>query len=296
MAWEGDREVRMAASPRRSDPSAAGRAALLVLVALVGAALLSCSASRTAEVSGREVPDPVWGVVGTADDSPDGLVADPSAASGPDGPEPQVMAEVTLPDGAVPTLPQPGVPAAVATPDATGSRSPATAPPTTAAAPGSSDRAVERLGSDDLRDRAARALGRIRYDWRSRLPGWQVRFLPGRPGLRGSTFPRERVVEVYVRGNQSVTDVAHVIAHELGHAVDVSLLADADRAAWLAARGVDPGTTWFPGESGVTDFSTGAGDFAESFAHWQVGDQWYSRLGPPPDAATTALLVSLAGA
>ncbi|MFZ4517025.1 MAG: hypothetical protein ACOYOP_01455 [Microthrixaceae bacterium] len=293
MAWEGDRKGRMSATPRRSVGSAR-RAALVVLVALVGAALLSCGASRTAEVSGSGMPDPVWGVVGTADDSPDGLVADPSATSDPDGPEPQVMAEVTLPDGAVPTLPQPGVPAAVATPDAGGTRAPAAAPPTTADAPGTSDRAVERLGSEELRDRAARALGRIRYDWRSRLPGWQVRFLPGRDGLRGSTFPRDRVIEVYVRRNQSVTDVAHVIAHELGHAVDVSLLTDADRAAWLAARGVDPGTTWFPGESGVTDFSTGAGDFAESFAHWQVGDQWYSRLGPPPDAATTGFLASLA--
>ncbi len=287
------------AGKHHRDPTSAGRGQLLrrlAAVTVVAACCAGCGPSRTAEVSGSAGGAPDWAAVGGPDDSPDGLVADPSAAADPGAPEPQVMAEVTLPDGAVPTLPQPQVPSAVATPD--GSPRPAApraAPPTTAAAPGTSDRAVERLGSGELRDRAARALGRIRYDWKARLPGWQVRFLPGRSGLRGSTFPRERVVEVYVRSSQSVSDIAHVVAHELGHAVDVSLLGDDDRAAWLAARGVDPSTPWFPDGSGVTDFATGAGDFAESFAHWQVGDQWYSRLGAPPDAATTAFLVSLAG-
>jgi hypothetical protein len=239
-----------------------------------------------------------WGALGPSglDDSPDGLV--PLAPSGDPGP--QVMAEVTLPGGGVPTVPQPSVPApeVFVTPDLVASVGggrpavPTTAVPTTAPPPPAGGaRAVERLGDDGRRATAARALGLVDYDWQRRLPGWQIRFLPGRSGVRGLTYPDARVIEVFVRDSDSPESLAHVVAHELGHAVDVTHLDEGERAAWRSARGIDPGRPWFPGASGASDFSSGAGDFAESFA-WRTagGGGWYSDLGPPPDAVETAIL------
>jgi hypothetical protein len=103
-------------------------------------------------------------------------------------------------------------------------------------------------------------------------------------------------VEVFVRGGDTPEVLAHVIAHELGHAVDVTYLNDAQRAAWLSARGVGRGAVWFPGQSGVSDFATGAGDFAESFAwvHGPVG-HWSGELGPPPTLIQAGLMAALSG-
>jgi hypothetical protein len=274
-------------------------AALLVATVLLCAAA-ACGATGTTEVSGG--PGSGWG---TLDEAP--------APTLPDGsPAPQVMAEVTLPDGAVPTLPQPAVPV-VAPPTTTPPAPPPTVPtPSVLASPVAGARgplpsvqlpqslpggaqAVERLGDDALRSVAAQALSRVRFDWRSVLAGWQVRFLPGRKGLRGSTFPDARVIEVYVRSSDDVAGLSHVIAHEMGHAVDVSRLGDVQRAAWKAARGADPAAPWFPAGDGVSDYASPAGDWAESFARWQTGVGWYSQVGPPPNAVQTALMASLAG-
>lgn len=215
-------------------------------------------------------------------------------------PAPQVMAEVTTPDGSAPPLPQPSVPAAeppsvLRAPEPATTRVPERTVPAPSPPPPPADagRAVEALRSPRARTVAAEALARIRYDWRTFLPGWQLRFLPGRAGYRGSTFPQRRVIEVYVRDGDDPDGLSHVIAHEIGHAVDVTLLDDGERAAWRAARGITPEAPWFPGASGAADYSTGAGDFAESFARWQTGVGWYSRLGPPPTPIQTGLLARL---
>jgi len=142
---------------------------------------------------------------------------------------------------------------------------------------------------------AASALARIPLDWRAVLPGWQLRFLPGRVGVRGATYPDRKVIEIYVRSGDSPAEVAHVLAHELGHAVDVSRLDPTRRAAWSVSRGIDPAASWYPAGSASVDFATPAGDWAESFARWQTGVGWFSRLGPPPDVAQTALIAQLAG-
>jgi hypothetical protein len=169
-----------------------------------------------------------------------------------------------------------------------------TVPPTTLPPPPPDQaRALEDLGSERSRAVAADALSRVRYDWRRFLRNWQIRFLPGRAGYRGSTFPQDRVIEVYVRDGDTPGALSHVIAHEIGHAVDVELLDEAERSAWRVARGIGPEVPWFPG-NGATDYSTGAGDFAESFARWQTGVDWYSKLGPPPNPLQTSLLAELA--
>ena len=168
-------------------------------------------------------------------------------------------------------------------------------PPVAAPAPlsSASARAVEGVSSSQLRDVASRALGLIAYNWQNSLPGWEVRFLDARAGYRGLTYPDSRVIELYLRANDTPSSLAHVLAHELGHAVDVTWFDDGDRAAWLSTRGLDPSTPWFPA-SGAADFSSGAGDFAESFAWWQVGPpSWFGDLAPPPTELQLSRLAQL---
>jgi hypothetical protein len=116
----------------------------------------------------------------------------------------------------------------------------------------------------------AGTLAAIRYPWRSALPGWQVVFLPGRSGVRGMTFPGERRIELYVRDRDSAGTLVRVLAHELGHALDVQHNDARDRARWRAVRGADPSVPWWPGD-GAEDLATLAGDFAEAFMAWQLG-------------------------
>jgi hypothetical protein len=130
------------------------------------------------------------------------------------------------------------------------------------------------------------------YDWRNGIPGWEISFHEARSGVLGYTFVEERRIEVYVRPEMSESLLAHVIAHEIAHAIDVTHNSGDDRARWQALRGIEE-KPWWPG-NGASDFSTGAGDFAESFAAWQVGDgSFRSMIGDPPEAAEFALLLEL---
>jgi hypothetical protein len=214
-------------------------------------------------------------------------------------PSPQVApAAPPAPAEAVPPVTAPPIAAAVVAPP------PSTAPPWRTGVPAAPvterDRVVaatmSSLRSSESRAVAAASLELVTYDWVARLPGWQLRFLEGRRGVRGLTFPGSRTIEVYVRGSDTPEQLAHVVAHELGHAVDVTYFTEAQRSTWLAARGLGRTTVWFPGESGVSDFATGAGDFAESFGwvHGSTG-MWAGELGPPPTILQVGLLHLLAG-
>ncbi len=141
---------------------------------------------------------------------------------------------------------------------------------------------------------AGEALERIRYPWRSELPGWTIRFLDPRDQASGYTWTANKRIEVFVAGDDDTDRVARVLAHELGHAVDVTLTDADQRRAWLTERGAPSETAWWPG-SGRPDFETGAGDFAEVFAAWQVGaDDFKSQVNPEVDAGDYALLEQLA--
>lgn len=167
-----------------------------------------------------------------------------------------------------------------------------------AAAPGVSSEApsetpTEVVEPSDPRSRGEAALATISYPWEQLLPGWTIDFLPEKSGLFGLTLVPDKRIEVYVRDNQTEALLAHVIAHELGHAIDVTLNDGPDRRAWAEARGTGS-SPWWPG-NGTTDFSTGAGDFAESFAAWQVGSgSFRSTLAGPPTDAQIELLAQLA--
>ncbi|MEM9562255.1 MAG: hypothetical protein AAGA93_06550 [Actinomycetota bacterium] len=148
---------------------------------------------------------------------------------------------------------------------------------------------------DDLPDheRVGReALARISYPWERLLSEWTIEFQPATDGLYGLTMVPERRIEIYVRADQSPGMVAHVVAHELGHAVDVTLNSGPERRRWSELRGIGS-APWWP-ESGANDFATGAGDFAESFAAWQVGPAGFrSTLADPPNGAEIELLAEL---
>lgn len=130
--------------------------------------------------------------------------------------------------------------------------------------------------------RGAAALSRIAYPWRDL--GYEIVFLGPQRGLFGKTVPAQRRIEIYVRPSEDETLLAHMIAHELGHAVDVTYNDDARRARWRDLRGIGAATPWF-GCSRCTDYATPAGDFAETFALWQVGPpEFRSQMAPPPTA------------
>lgn len=140
---------------------------------------------------------------------------------------------------------------------------------------------------------AARALAGVTWSWRDRLPGWRIEFVRGQGPVAGFTWSRERRIEVFVRSGDDAAELRRVLAHELGHAVDLTHLTAADRRAWQDLRGT-AAAPWWP-ESGSQDFGTGAGDFAECFAVWLVGGELFrSELGPPPDAAQRRFLAQVA--
>jgi hypothetical protein len=160
-------------------------------------------------------------------------------------------------------------------------------PPTTPTAPAVGPAAT----SGDRDARIDAALAAVHFDWRNLLPGWTLAFLGARSGLQGNTLPGLRRIEIYVRSSFTTGQLAQVIAHEIGHAVDVTYFDDADRQAFNVLRGRVPGAGWWVAD-GQSDFASGAGDWAESFAAWATGGlgTWASRLGPPPDAAQRAAI------
>lgn len=145
---------------------------------------------------------------------------------------------------------------------------------------------------DDPATRGARALALVGYPWQQNLPGWSIGFLEGQDGLRGLTYSGEQRIEVYVRPGDSDWDIARVIAHELGHAADLTLNDTGDRRRWKQQRGIGDDIAWWPG-SGGNDFGSGAGDFAECFATWQMGSASLSAVGGPCTASDLDLMIEL---
>ena len=137
------------------------------------------------------------------------------------------------------------------------------------------------------------ALARITWPWQTVLAGWEIAFVPADRSAHGVTNPATQRIEVGVPAGATVFDVARVLAHELGHAADLTLNDTSARRAWKDQRSISSDTAWWPTGSG-NDFSTGAGDFAECFAEWQLGIRSLSAWGPC-STADVELLVSLVG-
>ncbi len=169
---------------------------------------------------------------------------------------------------------------------------PATTTSTAAASPAASDAPTTTLAESgwtpEQMGEAAEAL--LPFDWEAALPGWRITYAGSHDRFRGLTFPYDQTIEMYVRADDTPESLAGILAHELGHAVDVTHFKDADRDEWLEARGI-PATQWWP-DAYASDFETGAGDFAEAFAYWALGDPTSSRVGGTP---TTGQLLVLEG-
>jgi hypothetical protein len=141
--------------------------------------------------------------------------------------------------------------------------------------------------------RGTAALSRISYPWQQL--GFRVQFLPARADYLGYTNFPDRRIEVYVQGcpEESPALLAHVIAHEIGHAVDFRYGNADRRARWLSLRALPVHTPWY-GNALSADFRTPAGDFAETFAFSVAGPVGYrSELGSAPSAAQLVALQPL---
>ena len=117
--------------------------------------------------------------------------------------------------------------------------------------------------------------------------------MEGDSAVAGYTWTQEKRIEIFVRPGDGSDDLARVLAHELGHAVDVTFNSGDDRRRWLRSRQASE-VQWWP-DSGAPDFDSGAGDFAESFAWWQLQPiEFRSTLGSAPNEAQLKLLADLA--
>jgi hypothetical protein len=146
---------------------------------------------------------------------------------------------------------------------------------------------VVRAATPTLEERGRAALRLLGFDYADAFPGWTISFLPGRDRLLGLTLVGERRVEIYIRKDRPAAGLAHDIAHEFGHIVDVSYNTEKIRARYLVLRRLPAGTPWWACNS-CRDLEVGAGDFAEVFAHLVAPRfAFYSRVKGVPDAETS---------
>lgn len=113
-------------------------------------------------------------------------------------------------------------------------------------------------------------------DLTSLVPGWTIEIHGDIANYRGLTNRAERTIAVYVDHDATVGSVAEVLAHEIGHAIDLDRLDTEARLQWVEMRGMP--TVWWAG-NGLSDFAVGAGDFAEGVAAHLVGSPSHSVYG-----------------
>ena len=116
------------------------------------------------------------------------------------------------------------------------------------------------------------ALDLIAIPWQEL--GYEIVFMPPRAGFRAMTLPVLHRIEVYARPQDDLALLAYDIAHEIGHAIDLKYNTAETRRQWMQVRGIDPATPWF-GCDRCSDYSTPAGDFAETFALLLRGPKYY---------------------
>jgi hypothetical protein len=175
---------------------------------------------------------------------------------------------------------------------------PATTAPTTTAAPrpvttlAAPAPAAPVYATQSVQERGAQALAVVNYPWQ-RL-GFTIEFLPGRAGILGTTNSATHVISIYVRDNQSLDSLARTIAHEMGHAVDFAFTKASEAQQYIAIRGIAATVeSWF-GCNECSDYQTAAGDFAEVFQYWLLGDgEFLSQMGPKPTAEQLTQLAAI---
>jgi hypothetical protein len=164
-------------------------------------------------------------------------------------------------------------------------------PSTAAQLPAESEPAAQaspRPVSSDPRHQAA--LDYIHFPWREL--GFEIVFLSAKRGYRAMTFGKKKRIEIYVRPGDDARMLASDIAHELGHAIDLTYNTSATRDEWKKARGIEASEPWF-GCNKCSDYKTPAGDFAETFSFLLMGPPYFnSRIAPRPTPAQIPLLAA----
>lgn len=122
-----------------------------------------------------------------------------------------------------------------------------------------------------------------------------VTWEPGSPGLRGVTQffdgPRSAAITMFIRDDLDISDYESTLAHEEGHAADWICLTPERRATWADLRGIDV-DTWFNASATApvrSDYSVGAGDWAEGVAEMATGTPSISEYGSPGEAQFTLM-------
>jgi hypothetical protein len=220
--------------------------------------------------------------------APSGVLASMSTPP-PSRPAPAASVSVATPPAPAPVHVPAPAPAPTPSP-----AEPATipaSPPLPPAPTGDGTVPLDATSADWLHRRAAEALAMITYPW-DRL-GYELVFDRARNGLRGQTSFDDRRIEIFVRPSDTVVQTAFDLAHEIAHAFDFARGGGPGRWAWMRARGLQSWDVWF-GCSHCDDLATPAGDFAESFASWQVpAGRFNGRLGPAPTEAQKTLLAEI---
>ncbi len=122
----------------------------------------------------------------------------------------------------------------------------------------------------------AEAEASIDFDFRAALPGWDIGFADDHPDFLGVTRSEDKSIVVHVEPDATVDVIAGVLMHEVGHALDLERMNDSQRSEWIQLR--DMPATWWPG-NGLSDFSVGAGDFAEAVSAFTTGSPSSSVYG-----------------
>jgi hypothetical protein len=139
--------------------------------------------------------------------------------------------------------------------------------------------------------RGAAALTLIDYPWQR--TGYSIVFAGPNDNLLGLTEPSRKRITIYLRPSQSIGDVARIIGHEIGHAVDFTMTTDAERADYRRIRGLDD-RPWYPTCGACADYASPVGDWAETFAYWLLGNgSFNSQLAGKPTSAQLAALTPL---
>jgi len=137
----------------------------------------------------------------------------------------------------------------------------------------------------------AQAEALLPFDWQAALPGWTITYSGPDSSFRGLTYPYDKNIEMFVRSSDTPQSLAGILAHELGHAIDVTHFDDGERSQWLDARNIE-NTQWWP-DAYASDFQTGAGDFAEAFAYWAVQDPSSSQVAGTPTGDQLAIIARM---
>jgi hypothetical protein len=133
------------------------------------------------------------------------------------------------------------------------------------------------------------ALGLIQIPWQEL--GYEIVFMPPRPGFRAMTLPKRQRIEIYARPQDDLELLAYDIAHEIGHAIDMTFNTAETRRQWMRLRGINPETAWF-GCNRCSDYNTPAGDFAETFALLVCGPKYFrGRIAARPSREQIPALV-----